>query len=74
MNRAFPEYVGEHAALAWPACNGWSVRDGVAVAPGDTVTKCDDYGQVVLGRRQRLPSRTWLFSGEGKVRDAGRDQ
>ena len=74
MNRAFPEYVAEHAALAWPACNGESVRDGVAVATGGTEIKCDDSERVVPGQLRRLTSLPWLSSWGRKATDMGRDQ
>ncbi len=50
---AFTESVVEEAALAWLESAGWSVANGVNIAPGEPAAERDDYGQVVLRSRLR---------------------
>ncbi|MGH8543292.1 MAG: hypothetical protein ACREX3_06630 [Gammaproteobacteria bacterium] len=42
------ESIVEDAALARIESAGWSVRNGVEIAPGEPAAERDDYGQVVL--------------------------
>lgn len=51
--RAFTESVVEQAALAWLESVGWTVKNGVAIAPGEPAAERYDYGQVVLVQRLR---------------------
>jgi type I restriction enzyme R subunit len=51
--RAFSESVVEQAALAWLESVGWTVKNGVAIAPGEPAAERYDYGQVVLVQRLR---------------------
>jgi type I site-specific restriction-modification system R (restriction) subunit len=53
VNRIFTESVVEQAALAWLESAGWTVKNGVEIAPGEPAAERDDYGQVVLERRLR---------------------
>ena len=47
------ESVVEEAALAWFESVGWSISSGPDIAPGESASERDDYGQVVLPRRLR---------------------
>lgn len=49
----FSESVVEQAALAWLEGNGWQVRNGAEIAPGEPAAERDDFGQVILGQRLR---------------------
>ena len=49
----FTESVVEQAALAWLESTGWSIKNGVEIAPGELAAERDDYGQVVLAQRLR---------------------
>jgi type I restriction enzyme R subunit len=51
--RGFTESVVEQAALAWLESIGWTVRNGVEIAPGELFAERTDYGQVVLEQRLR---------------------
>lgn len=53
MSQSFTESVVEQAALAWLESAGWSVRQGLEIAPGEPAAERDDCGQVVLAQRLR---------------------
>ncbi len=72
MTERFAESTVDEAALAWLENTGWSVRNGTEIAPVDPAAEREDYGQVVVAQLQRLTLLPRLFSGERKVRDAGR--
>jgi type I restriction enzyme R subunit len=50
---AFTESVVEEAALGWLEALGWTVRNGLEIAPGELGAERTDYGQVVLADRLR---------------------
>ena len=50
-DRGVTESIVEQAALAWLESIGWSVLNGVEIAPGEPDAERDDYGQAILGRR-----------------------
>jgi type I restriction enzyme R subunit len=50
---AFTESVVEEAALGWLETLGWTVRNGLEIAPGELGAERTDYGQVVLADRFR---------------------
>jgi type I restriction enzyme R subunit len=52
-SRTFAETVVEQAALAWLESLGWSVRNGLEVAPSEPGAERADYAQVVLEPRLR---------------------
>ena len=49
----FAESVVEDAARSWLSTAGWQVRNGAAIAPGESAAERDNYGQVVLSHRLR---------------------
>ena len=50
---AFSESVVEEAALAWLESVGWSVKNGLDIAPDMPAAERRDYGQMILERRLR---------------------
>jgi type I restriction enzyme, R subunit len=50
---SFTESVVEEAALGWLETLGWTVRNGLEIAPGELGAERTDYGQVVLADRLR---------------------
>src|SRR2546427_5308829 len=50
---AFTESVVEDAALAWLESQGWIIKHGPDIAPGELAAERRDYGQVVLEDRLR---------------------
>jgi len=50
---SFTESVVEEAALAWLESVGWSVKNGLDIAPDMPDAERGDYGQVILERRLR---------------------
>jgi type I restriction enzyme R subunit len=53
VTSAFTESVVEDAALEWLRAIGWSLRHGLAIAPGEPGAERADYAQVVLEARLR---------------------
>jgi len=51
--RGVTESVVEQAALAWLESIGWSVHQGVDIAPGEPGAERADYAQAVLAQRLR---------------------
>ena len=51
--RGVTESVVEQAALAWLESLGWSVKNGLQIAPGEPAAERADYAQVVLEARLR---------------------
>ena len=49
----FAESVVEDAARSWLSTAGWQVRNGAAIAPGESAAERDNYGHVVLSHRLR---------------------
>lgn len=47
------ETVVEDAALAWLDSQGWTIKHGTEIAPGELCAERADYGQVVLEQRLR---------------------
>jgi len=50
---SFTESVVEQAALAWLENVGWSIKNGLDIAPDMPAAERRDYGQVILERRLR---------------------
>jgi type I restriction enzyme R subunit len=50
---SFTESLVEEAALAWLDSIGWTVRNGLEIAPGELAAERRDYTQVVLEARLR---------------------
>ncbi len=50
---AFNESIIEEATLSWLESIGYSVRNGLDVAPGEPSAERQDYGQVILEERLR---------------------
>jgi len=48
---SFTESVVEQAALAWLESLGYLILSGPEIAPGESISEREDYGQVVLERR-----------------------
>jgi len=44
----FTESIVEEAALAWLESVGWSVKNGLDIAPDMPAAERRDYGQVIL--------------------------
>ena len=49
----FTESIVEEAALAWLESVGWSLKNGLDIAPDMPAAERQDYGQVILERRLR---------------------
>ena len=47
----FTESVVEEAALSWLESQGWVLKNGLEIAPGELFSERSDYGQVALVRR-----------------------
>jgi type I restriction enzyme R subunit len=47
------ESIIEQATLAWLDSLGYTVRNGLDIAPGELAAERQDYGQVVLEERLR---------------------
>ena len=53
MTTSFTESIVEQAALEWLAALGYTLQDGLAIAPGSPFAERQEYTQVVLEQRLR---------------------
>ena len=49
----FNESIIEEATLSWLESIGYSIRNGLDIAPGEPAAERADYGQVILADRLR---------------------
>lgn len=53
QSTSFTESLVEQAALTWVEGIGWSIRNGLEIAPGEPAAERLDFGQIVLAQRLR---------------------
>ena len=65
----FSESTVEDAALDWLAEQGWAVKSGPEIAPGELFAERKDYADVVLLERFRNALLPELMSGEVRAKE-----